>query len=204
MDAWGWEQLRSWLAARVESGSGRCLASSTARGANGRGRARASRPPPAARRPSGCSPPVRAAPAAPRAPVELAPEGVPLNIIQRQLGHANSAPPRSSPRDRRRRDHRHRARQARTDDARHRRTAALIDRSPKSGSTADAPAGRSPPATLRGPMRAPRGVDGAAPRAQTSSAASVSGSGDWDACFPTAVGAPVMSENCPCRTCASV
>jgi integrase len=32
---------------------------------------------------------VRAAPGAPRAALELAREGVPLDIIQRQLGHAN-------------------------------------------------------------------------------------------------------------------
>jgi site-specific recombinase XerD len=48
MDAWGWEQLRPWLAARVEL------------------------------------PIVRHAHA-----VELAREGVPLNVSQRQLGHAN-------------------------------------------------------------------------------------------------------------------
>jgi integrase len=42
-----------------------------------------------ARRSGGGQASVRAAPAAPRAPLELAREGVPLNIIQRQLGHAN-------------------------------------------------------------------------------------------------------------------
>jgi integrase len=39
MDAWGWEQLRPWLAARRELPSGPCSASSTARPAGGPGRA---------------------------------------------------------------------------------------------------------------------------------------------------------------------
>src|SRR5215216_5871464 len=39
MDAWAFEQLRPWLAARVELPTGRCSASSTARPADGRGRA---------------------------------------------------------------------------------------------------------------------------------------------------------------------
>jgi hypothetical protein len=42
-----------------------------------------------ARRAGGRPPAVCAAPAASRYPLELAREGVPLNIIQRQLGHAN-------------------------------------------------------------------------------------------------------------------
>src|SRR5215211_682043 len=44
-----------------------------------------------ARRPGGRAAPVRAALAAPRHALELAREGVALNIIQRQLGHANLA-----------------------------------------------------------------------------------------------------------------
>jgi site-specific recombinase XerC len=40
MDAWGWEQLRPWLAARAELPSGRCSASSMAAPAGGRGRPR--------------------------------------------------------------------------------------------------------------------------------------------------------------------
>jgi integrase len=39
MDAWGWEQLRSSLAARLELAVGRCSASSMARPAGDRGRA---------------------------------------------------------------------------------------------------------------------------------------------------------------------
>jgi integrase len=44
---------------------------------------------PPARRPRGSQASVRAASAAPRSRLELAREGVALNIIQRQLGHAN-------------------------------------------------------------------------------------------------------------------
>jgi integrase len=51
-------------------------------------RQRARRVPPT-RRSGGYPTPLRAAPAPPRPAVELAREGVPLNIIQRQLGHAN-------------------------------------------------------------------------------------------------------------------
>lgn len=38
MDAWGWEQVRPWLTARLESPVGRCSASSMGRHAAGRGR----------------------------------------------------------------------------------------------------------------------------------------------------------------------
>ena len=91
MDEWGWEQLRPWLSARAPScRSGRCSASSTARPAGGRGQA----PPSAA---SSAGSPPRAGVRRRFAPhqlrhahaLELAREGVPLNIIQRQLGHAN-------------------------------------------------------------------------------------------------------------------
>jgi hypothetical protein len=44
---------------------------------------------PPARRPCRGEAPLCAAPAAPRHALELASEGVALNIIQRQLGHAN-------------------------------------------------------------------------------------------------------------------
>jgi hypothetical protein len=76
--------------------------------------------------------------------VELAREGVPLKVIQRQLGHANLgttsiylqgidteeiiATVHA---------------QARTDDVRQRRTAALINPSPNSGGAAHVPAGRT-------------------------------------------------------------
>jgi integrase len=44
---------------------------------------------PAARRPRGSQAPLRTSPAAPAHALELVREGVPLNIFQRQLGHAN-------------------------------------------------------------------------------------------------------------------
>jgi integrase len=90
MDDWGWEQLRPWLAARVQLPVGPlfCIIDGPMRGrpwsaaavrcefrrlaAVGRAEAQ-----------------VRAAPTAPRARARTRPEGVPLNIIQRQLGHAN-------------------------------------------------------------------------------------------------------------------
>jgi site-specific recombinase XerD len=90
MDAWGWEQLRPWLAARLElpvgplfcviagPTRGRRWASATVRVEFRRLAAQAG-----IRR--------RFAPHQLRHAhaVELAREGVPLNVIQRQLGHAN-------------------------------------------------------------------------------------------------------------------
>jgi site-specific recombinase XerD len=90
MDEWGWEQLRPWLAARVElpvgplfcvidgPTRGRPWAAAQVRSEFRRIAARAS-----VRR--------RFAPHQLRHAhaLELAREGVPLNIIQRQLGHAN-------------------------------------------------------------------------------------------------------------------
>jgi site-specific recombinase XerD len=89
MDEWGWEQLRPWLGARVELPVGRlfCIIDGPTRG-----RPRAS---------AGVRRELRrlAAQAGVRRrfahqlrhahALELAREGVPLNIIQRQLGHAN-------------------------------------------------------------------------------------------------------------------
>ena len=90
MDAWGWEQLSTWLAARVELPVGPlfCIIDGPTRG----------RPWSSAAVRSECR--RLAAQAGVRrrfAPhqlrhahaVELAREGVPLNVIQRQLGHAN-------------------------------------------------------------------------------------------------------------------
>jgi site-specific recombinase XerD len=90
MDAWGWEQLSPWLAARVELPVGPlfCIIDGPTRG----------RPWSSAAVRSGLR--RLAAQAGVRrrfAPhqlrhahaIELAREGVPLNIIQRQLGHAN-------------------------------------------------------------------------------------------------------------------
>jgi hypothetical protein len=64
--------------------------------------------------------------------LELAREGVPLNIIQRQLGHTNlgttsDLPPRHRPR----RDHHRRPHPPRPDDVRQRRAATLINRTVK-------------------------------------------------------------------------
>jgi integrase len=97
MDAWGWEQLRPWLAARVELPVGPlfCVIDGPTRG----------RPWSSANvRVESCR---RAAQAGIRrrfAPhqlrhahaVELAREGVARNVIQRQLGHANLGRPRST------------------------------------------------------------------------------------------------------------
>ena len=87
MDRWGWDHLRHWLEVRIAMPVGRCCAWSTVRPVGGPGRA---------------TPPVRSCGASPPRPVcaggslphqlrhahavELAHEGVPLNVIQRQLG----------------------------------------------------------------------------------------------------------------------
>ncbi len=90
MDAWGWEQLRPWLAARVELPLGPlfCVIDGPTRGrpwssANVRVEFRRLAAQAGVRR--------RFAPHQLRHAhaVELAREGVPLNVIQRQLGHAN-------------------------------------------------------------------------------------------------------------------
>ncbi len=90
MDAWGWEQLRPWLAARVELPVGPlfCVIDGPTRGrgwssANARVEFRRLAAQAGIRR--------RFAPHQLRHAhaVELAREGVPLNVIQRQLDHAN-------------------------------------------------------------------------------------------------------------------
>jgi site-specific recombinase XerD len=90
MDDWGWEQLRPWLAARVDLPVGRlfCAIDGPTRGrpwssAAVRGEFRRLAAEAGVRR--------RFAPHQLRHAhaVELAREGVPLNVIQRQLGHAN-------------------------------------------------------------------------------------------------------------------
>ncbi len=97
MDAWGWEQLRPWLAARLEMPVGPlfCVIDGPTRGrpwssANVRVEFRRLAAQAGIRR--------RFAPHQLRHAhaVELAREGVPLNVIQRQLGRANSARPRST------------------------------------------------------------------------------------------------------------
>ena len=90
MDAWGWEQLSPWLAARVELPVGPlfCIIDGPTRGrpwssAAVRSELRRLAAQAGVRR--------RFAPHQLRHAhaIELAREGVPLNIIQRQLGHAN-------------------------------------------------------------------------------------------------------------------
>jgi integrase len=129
MDAWGWEQLHRWLAARVELPVGPlfCVIDGPTRGrpwssANARVEFRRLGP-------SGDPSPLRAAPAAPRPRRRARPRG---RAAQRDPAPARPRQPRHDldlpPRDRHRGDHRHRARQARTDDVRHRRTPALTTR----------------------------------------------------------------------------
>jgi integrase/recombinase XerD len=90
MDDWGWEQMRPWLTARAELPVGPlfCILNGPTRGrpwsgAAVRGEFRRLAAQAGVRR--------RFAPHQLRHPhaLELAREGVPLNIIQRQLGHAN-------------------------------------------------------------------------------------------------------------------
>jgi site-specific recombinase XerD len=97
MDDWGWELLRPWLTARAELPAGplfciidgrthgRAWSAAAVRSELRRLAARAG-----VRR-SFAPHQLRHAHA-----LELAREGVPLNIIQRQLGHTNSAPPVST------------------------------------------------------------------------------------------------------------
>ena len=88
MDAWGWEQLEPGLTCGARSRSVRCCASSTARRADGSGRPAGAE----LRRAAGAAG-VRRRFAPHRLrhahAVEMAREGVPLIVIQRQLGHSN-------------------------------------------------------------------------------------------------------------------
>jgi site-specific recombinase XerD len=97
MDSWGWEQRRPWLAARTELPVGPLFCIITGRT---RGRAWSA----AIVRSEFRRIAARAGVRRRFAPhqlrhahaLELAREGVPLNIIQRQLGHTNLGPPRST------------------------------------------------------------------------------------------------------------
>ena len=86
MDEWGWEHLRPWLNARAEFPVGPLSWIIDGPPAGDRGQAPRSAP-------SSAGSPLRRrfAPHQLRHAhaLELAREGVPLNIIQRQLGHAN-------------------------------------------------------------------------------------------------------------------
>jgi site-specific recombinase XerD len=90
MDAWGWEQLRPWLSARVELPVGPffCVIDGPTRGRPWSSAAVRSE---FRRRAAQAGVRRRFAPHQLRHAhaVELAREGVPLNVIQRQLGHAN-------------------------------------------------------------------------------------------------------------------
>ncbi len=129
MDAWGWEQLRPWLAARVELPLGPlfCVIDGPTRGRPwSSAGVRVEFPP--ARRASRRSTAVRAAPAAPRPRGRARARG---RAAQRNPAPARPRQPRHDlglpPRHRHRRDHRHGARQARTDDVRYRGTSALTN-----------------------------------------------------------------------------
>jgi site-specific recombinase XerD len=89
MDPWGWEHLRAWLELRMAMPVGPLLC--VIDGPTlGRPWASDSAPPnSAASPPSRRAVAVRAAQLRHAHAVELAHEGVPLNVIQRQLGHTN-------------------------------------------------------------------------------------------------------------------
>ena len=131
MGAWGWEALQPWLDLRPELPVGAllCVINDTTRGdhwspAAARGPRRAA--------PDGCRgsgpAPLRAAPAAPRPRGRDGPRGVPLIVLQRQLGHSNLGITSVYLHGiRQRRDHRDRARATGDDDSGQRVAATLID-----------------------------------------------------------------------------
>src|SRR3954465_5682852 len=155
MDAWGWEQLQPWLAARLELPVGPlfCIIDGPTRGrpwssANVRVEFRRLAAHAGIRR--------RFAPHQLRHAhaVELAREGVPLNVIQHQLGHANLGTSSIY------------LQGIDTEEiiaTVHARRAPMMSataglrlggpRRPNSGSAADTPAGRSSRQPLREPMR---------------------------------------------------
>jgi site-specific recombinase XerD len=97
MDAWGWEQLSRWLAARVALPIGPlfCVIDGPTRGRPwSSAKVRVEIPP--ARRSSRRQAPLRAASLRHAHAVEFAREGLPPNVIQRQLGHANLRTTRST------------------------------------------------------------------------------------------------------------
>ena len=122
MDDWGFEQLEPWLARASRCRSARCSASSTAARAAvpGRPRPRATQ---LRRIAAQAGVRRRFAPHQLRHAhaLEMAREGVPLNVIQRQLGHRNLGVTSVYLRDRPRRDHRDRPRPTPAHDLRQRR-----------------------------------------------------------------------------------
>ena len=127
MDAWGWEQLRPWLG-RPGRAAGRAAVLRHRRPDPRAALVERQRPRrvPPARRPGGYPAPLRAAPAAPCPRRRARPRG---RAAQRDPAPARPRQPRHDQHlpagHRHRRDHRHRPRQARADDVRHRRPAAL-------------------------------------------------------------------------------
>ena len=129
MDAWGWAELQPWLKTRVELPVGPlfCVLTGPTRGrqwssAAARTELRRTAVAAGVRR--------RFAPHQLRHAhaVEMAREGVPLIVIQRQLGHSNlGITSRLPPRDRQRRDHRDRPCPPRADDPGQHVASALIN-----------------------------------------------------------------------------
>ena len=94
MDAWAWAAIAPWVADRLPA-AGRATVLRDRRpdprpGVVSQRRPRRAAPPRAQSRGQA---PVRPPPAAPRAAVELLHEGIPLPLIQRQLGHSPCQPP---------------------------------------------------------------------------------------------------------------
>jgi integrase len=127
MDAWGWEELRPWLELRPELPVGAllCVITGTTRGrhwspAAARAELRRTAAAAGVRR--------RFAPHQLRHAhaVEMAREGVPLIVIQRQLGHSNLGITSLSAGHRQRRDHQNRARATSANDSGERLRAPLI------------------------------------------------------------------------------
>ena len=89
MDPWGWEHLRPWLEVRIALPVGPllCVLDGPTRGRPGRATPPAPNCGASPRRPACGDASRRTSCATPT--VELAHEGVPLNVIQRQLGHTN-------------------------------------------------------------------------------------------------------------------
>jgi Phage integrase family len=134
MDEWGWEQLRPWLSARAGLPVGPlfCVIDGPTRGRPWSGAAVRSE----FRRLAACAGVRRRfAPHQLRRAhaLELAREGVALNIIQRQLGHANLGDVDLPAGDRPRGDHHGRAHTPRAGDVGQRRAAALTSLATTSG-----------------------------------------------------------------------
>ena len=165
MDAWGWQQLAPWLETRLELPVGPlfCIVNGPTRGrhwANAAARAELRRT--AARagvRRRFAPHQLRHAHA-----VEMAREGEPLVVIQRQLGHSNLGITSISPRHQQRRDHRRRQCPAHPDRPSERTAAPLTVREAQAPLAPLLPQS-STPASCRYPgemtARSRRGVTGA-------------------------------------------